>query len=1364
MQSNVVLPKRGMILDSLDIETPGDMVTFALNAAMDSTDGEGVNYISEPGLKEFADLPTGYKVLGHVNLEREEQAVFLTNGTNKQIGVVKEGTYTLIDESEDLPFDEKHAITGVYRLREGCQRVIYFHDGNTFDFFYNLDRPNDFRTDGVMDVKKLRLQQEITNPCITTVLRKAGPLKMGQYRFITEMLDADFNTIGYSHVSAPVYIKKDGGSIIVEVSEIANEIRYIRFYVAQWVGSIGAPAVYQFGDEVLVVDGTASTTFEGVDAASNAASDLERFLLRPIIYDYSRDMYIVDDRLVRAGVRERFVDYSSFQRSASKIITRAKIKTYAHDEVAPTLMGDEIYSVGIVYQFEGFETPEFHIPGTAKDHNECSYLDGNNDSLILDTWTPDMEFLGIADQAALDLIGGVERWKVYNTAIAGDNDDYRPGYYECESLYSNPFDCEENYWGTDACGNVLEGTPIRHHRMPDRTLSEIYTTGSLIQALGLEFDNIEYPHDDIIGHYFVIRKRTQKTVLDKGVLAPMIDGDLGRVFCYFEAGEGDDHCVFFSPLTQKGKSLEATYFKLEKRNTQRRKLFYEELYNPAISGKDFYIGARVLFYDEYEDPAYTNLSIQDEIMLQPGESLEPLDGTDMSNLSFSNFAHVNKLSRSIEGLHYAAAKVWRTNAYADLFSGEYVRLHTCMKTIDGDQSCFDGDTFISEFRLPHITTRQVKQGIWDDILIAYLSILSLAVIVLTAGVGAVGVGAGLAAIAAAGIATGAAIGAIISTAIGVSIALIKATQKLIFEGAFEDQYLSRDDNDFTASAQLGTGFTYIACELLENFYVESDTNFNFAKKEFEFEGGNKWKGKANNREEVLDFFYGRIAYYDSEEEKHFLKPIIIPEIYEYSEDFLYQDDLHRIYIPLPVTTDFCSKCANEHPNWIIWSNNSFTDSVSDGFRTFLSENYITLGDHTGAITSLYYDGSNLWVRTMQSMFRLSPNPQFVKTDAEEAYLGTGVFLGVPAEHINPVNYGYAGGQGLHDQVATEFGWVTADVRSGRIFLVAAGKLQEIEAGASMWMRRNLPIKMLEQSRELYNIDYPFADSTIHDFGVGVILYYDPILKRVFIHKKDFKVLNSGTVTLITPGFTSPFSYQHIFQNLSFTISFGLKQGSFLSFHSAMPEWAWNNDRIQFMSEGTNKIWATDEFLCGKFFGVQYPFIVEIANVKEKYHTLDVIDFQTFTKEYDVDEEQWIDVYGLTFDGLWVYNEDMSTKEMALIFLDKKLFPHGQVGWSFDSLLVDRSSNHYRVAGFKDIAIAQPTATKAWTKIQSYFLNSGHGFIDKVVNEDALNPAPTQWELNDMYGKYHKVRFFFSNGQGHKMIVNVFNTLLRERQI
>ena len=476
------------------------------------------------------------------------------------------------------------------------------------------------------------------------------------------------------------------------------------------------------------------------------------------------------------------------------------------------------------------------------------------DSKPITTWSLDLQFLGLNSQQDLDSYiaenGALETWQVYNTARKLAGNLGIPGYYECQNAtYNNgDIECVDDYWGVDCCGFPLDGEKVRHHRMPDRTLEplqEDHSSGTRVRKIGLQFDNIEYPDETIIGHYFVIRKRTvnTRTIEDKGVLGAVRTGSQGEVFCNMDSDNDTPWNYLWTPKNMTGDQSDADYIKAEslRENTYRMNGDdYEEEYNDALlTGKDFYIGTRVLRYETEGTPNWTNYNIVEQRVLQHGEQQTQLAGDNLTNLSFSNFVEFVKTPASLnttrDQLHYVSLKKYRPNIYCDLFSGEYVKLHPCMKTINEEDGyyTFGGDTFITEFRVGNAMLKRVKEGIWDDILIVFAIVVGTALTVLTAGIGAVGVAAGISAIITAGISTAVGIGAVIAGAIGVSRQIILATGEAIRDGVYE-AYLGNDYGDFNPNAEAGTSYQFYAAEFLDRWYIESDTNYAFARNQERF--------------------------------------------------------------------------------------------------------------------------------------------------------------------------------------------------------------------------------------------------------------------------------------------------------------------------------------------------------------------------------------------------------------------------------------------------------------------------------------------------------------------------------------------------
>jgi hypothetical protein len=172
-------------------------------------------------------------------------------------------------------------------------------------------------------------------------------------------------------------------------------------------------------------------------------------------------------------------------------------------------MGDEIYALAIQFFFkDGSLSPAFHIPGRAKTPSDTIIL-----REFQEVQPEDIEHISPTDFED-NPIGGqrlIQRWKYENTFNVSSN---QLGYYETNTSYPN-VECDGQ--------RVFPEGNIRHHRMPDRkglpTMSEDDNGNTLIRLLGVEFDNVSYPHEDIVGHRFLTARRNvaNTTVVDTGI-------------------------------------------------------------------------------------------------------------------------------------------------------------------------------------------------------------------------------------------------------------------------------------------------------------------------------------------------------------------------------------------------------------------------------------------------------------------------------------------------------------------------------------------------------------------------------------------------------------------------------------------------------------------------------------------------------------------------------------------------------------------------------------------------------------------------------------------------------------------------------
>lgn len=1265
--------------------------------------------------------------------------LFSGDGVNSEIGVQEDDSYETIINHPDLNFNKLYPVRGFYKIRQGCEVNVYFNDFYNTDRILNLNKLGDYKDEfDNWDISKLAWQQDISLPSIT-ISKRDGGLSEGKYAFGFELLDSNLNTLSYTPISQWYDVLESNGFDLF-LNNIDPKVYFVRIYSVQYITNSFATSTFLVSGELQVINNQLQYTYSSSSQNVNR-EDLSKLLIKPIKYYNSRHIAQVDQRVIRANLKEKGKQFNDYQKAASKIRTYFRLS-----DTEVSLPHDEILDVGIVYVHkDGTISPKFHVPNvTSSDFEvidnfdrqailnyynpenstsnwEVIYkLNGNtfiktgqgspfNNSFsfpivdyystdlfilisvtvtagstsltgqvnisnltpignpstpntIINTWSEDLRHIISEEDFNLSSFT-IPYWKVYNTSSLINSNLGLFGYYEGSSKYRTPPNyCKGDFWGEDYKGRKLLDSNYRYFRVPCKSL----TQG---KSVGFQFDNIEYPSDDIVGHYFVYS--SAETVVDEGVSFSMRDGN---TFGYFYNTESSKNQVIFSPkVSETNQKISYDYIKINGTLTPSNKYVYRQEYNKKtllgiqVDEKDFYISSRVR---EFTFNGLPNQFRKPETVktYQPGYTKE------IVNLSLSSFIHVAKLYTSYAGVHHITLKKYKPSI--DFTNGTYYSLTTNYLT--GNSNYIEGQgTYAIEFRTASSTIAQIKESIWDDIGKALLIAVAVAITVVTAGVGAVGVSAGLGAILAAGATTAAGLGAIIGGYFGVQTSLIKATLDGIRSGLYS-KYLK--DSDFSPSGEFGTGFQINANELMIlNLHSQYQKRI-----DGDFECGEYFDGDYLSEQEVSDYFYSKTAYYDDEDQYHKVRPIFCPELYLYNHDLSYKYPL-QTYTALPFTYNYCSDCINLYPNTIIWSEKSFPESISDGSRVFLNENYTIVGENTGFISGLHYDKNRILVRTEKSRFQLAPNPQVLNTDLDTAYLGTGDFLSIPPNEMVATNYGFAGGQGFLDEINTEMGLFSVDVKAGRIFLFTSNGIEELS------------------SEKYGNSDFFYKNITSQDNERAIQLSYDPYWKRVLLFHRDKQ----------------------------YTLSF---KNEWVSFHTWTTSFAYN-DRNRLYSSLGNQIWKHS--LYGNYtnyYGIKQDYVIELNTYNQRTTDLDVIYYYAET----IDQEQY-QIPFPTFDRAWCYTKQQSS---GLLLLTPEDNQYGLKTWDNKEKIVTCSHKDYRINGIRDIS----TDPRVFTL----------GVLNKQpINVDYLRP---QWYLLPLTDKQFYVRLYAKPKQDVNIKLNVIDTL------
>lgn len=452
------------------------------------------------------------------------------------------------EEEDKLHFNEHHQIQGIYRLRRGCDRTIYFTDNFNAPRTINIDKLYNYHSTNetyaisskfnlirsyskIPEFKKYIGKDQDDEPIyeIGVKVKEGGKLLPGGYNLTIRLLDDDLNTTDWitttdvvviSNFSDNEYTEMKGSTAkvtdwqnfgntdkLIEVSVLSNSIdtnfKFLQFgliYANSGDGTVGG--VYVSPMIGIEEEGNApdNYTYQFTGAVEYDKDTAESVSFGPINVGKAKTITSSQNRLLLGNIESKQVDWCKLQKYASKIAACCEVKKIQLKETENNIanaihnledngyMPGEIYSFGIVYVFDdGTTSPAYHIPGST---------------------APIVSVGGEPTQT--NLVDGL-----------GDNTE---NYYsmdvvnnKCENInYIKRGNCNDNdFWGKDYFGNNLEGTPVRHHRFPTREklgIQPIISLGTYdCKAVSCDADKkgekcnsdyyLELPYNKVTNHY-----------------------------------------------------------------------------------------------------------------------------------------------------------------------------------------------------------------------------------------------------------------------------------------------------------------------------------------------------------------------------------------------------------------------------------------------------------------------------------------------------------------------------------------------------------------------------------------------------------------------------------------------------------------------------------------------------------------------------------------------------------------------------------------------------------------------------------------------------------------------------------------------
>ena len=747
--------------------------------------GEKGALVSEKGNTFITSLPG--KELGRITLDRFRTIIFTNDHSINLFNSTTDSLETLVTLPE---FNFNYDIVGTSRQVRGCEDVIYWCDYNNADRYFNITRPEKFKVNGLFDVDLFDLNFKANVPNISfTVLDFGGNLDLGTYYPIIEYVD-DFENVLYRSIPHNEYIPIGQGlniadydpitggvnqskeSIKLDITNINDEVSYVRVsFIVFRAGTGYAPTAVTINRLFPVYNNTASITYTNSDQTT--LTSVRELLQENFYYKSSRNMTQVHNRLLRVNLKEEERDYSTYQTYASKVCSRwVTQQNNLNRENTRTEIGGEIKSYAIHYiHRDGFISPAFPlIPKETQSiekqqyqiniysdapcnstvrfsityrengenitkGGEATFEDLKSNFLKTDNYIEIVNFFTRENPCGTNITARVDTVtiKLENQPSVDDINiyDYRGnfGVYYTEEKYLNPpnFDCKNfNYWGEDCDGNKLTDTNVRYFRVPDRSLVPLFNSSSKYD-IGVEFYNIDYPNDDIVGHFFSSSTYDVRTINAKGLLIPYA----------YSPYSSDDFVYSEGRFIHNVNDGTVQSRVVDTQDTARSFVASTDRYSYSFITNDFYLLDRLPEgdtiniegnYDEewvaiadrrignFFDTTYNDLDINLKPHIFPGYnldtasiiedvtqsiSLNPRSSFDkITNNSYTNKFNIIELSTRLNEttpFKYASLRT-NTNPFSSIWNISYRPLGKPNQNI-----IFNGDGFISPLNITNLT-------------------------------------------------------------------------------------------------------------------------------------------------------------------------------------------------------------------------------------------------------------------------------------------------------------------------------------------------------------------------------------------------------------------------------------------------------------------------------------------------------------------------------------------------------------------------------------------------------------------------------------------------------------------------------------
>lgn len=545
MSNNILTSYLGLNLNNTITQIKRGQLTYALNANLQSLDGNALTYTNDHSNQICINFPEGYVPIGIKNIIEKNEIIFLltnikTGGSeigkvtnfncnnittdnveyncNCKKGIKLESNinkleacckYETLINNDCLNFDINYPIRITYKLTN-CGYRIYFVDKLNGIRFIDLNNPlgNDAcnNPNQILDCRDLKLFKDFCIPEINPFsVEGNGNIRAGVYQGLIAYTDKqgnEFTDYFYSTNPIPIYDRKitidtdyfTNKSIKFKIKHNTDVFDYFKFVIIETVNEVSK--VLEVG--VFKVNNNNFVNYTGNDKTLKASS-FETIRISKPNYTNANLIDNSSGHLIIADL-EGDPEYN-FQPFVNKLklywetiaVPYNDLNNYSNPIVSSkfrSYMRDEVYPFAIRFKLKsGKTTKAYHIPGrlpiTLVNNNSGYNPDFINifpdDQIIKSDNKDNIQYNDCEDPE------DKKRWEVYNTGFSlslipsTNNDDKICDIFPLERGEFSYWESTELYPCDEKIWGDLAGKPIRHFKFPDSTITHIHDKWNDIQ-------------------------------------------------------------------------------------------------------------------------------------------------------------------------------------------------------------------------------------------------------------------------------------------------------------------------------------------------------------------------------------------------------------------------------------------------------------------------------------------------------------------------------------------------------------------------------------------------------------------------------------------------------------------------------------------------------------------------------------------------------------------------------------------------------------------------------------------------------------------------------------------------------------------